>query len=180
MTLTPALFLDRDGVINVDHGYVHRIEDFDFIPGVFSLVRHGRQLGYRIIVVTNQAGIGRGYYSEAQFLHLTAWMKSRFQAEGASLDAVYHCPHHPEHGIGAFRQDSPDRKPRPGMLLRAAKDCQLDLVRSVLVGDRVSDIEAAVAAGVPHRFLFRSGDPPDQAVAVSELEEVIRRLPPLS
>lgn len=179
MNLRPALFLDRDGVINVDHGHVHRFEDFQFIPGIFSLVRHGRKLGYRIIVVTNQAGIGRGCYSEAQFLALTDWMKSRFQEEGASLDAVYHCPHHPEHGIGEYRQDSPDRKPGPGMLLRSASDWLLDLSRSVLVGDRATDIQAAVAAGVPHRFLFRSGDRSEHAIAVSDLAEVIEHLPPI-
>jgi D-glycero-D-manno-heptose 1,7-bisphosphate phosphatase len=174
---SPALFLDRDGVINVDHGYVHRIDDFEFIPGIFSLVRRGRELGYRIIVVTNQAGIGRGYYSEAQFLALSEWMQARFEAEGAPLDAIYHCPHHPEHGIGVFRQDSPDRKPRPGMLLRAAKEWNLDLLRSALVGDRASDIQAAVAAGIPHRFLVRSDDRSDQAVIVADLAEVMQRLP---
>lgn len=171
-----ALFLDRDGVINIDHGYVHRIEDFEFIPGIFSLVRSARRLGYRIIVVTNQAGIGRGYYSEAQFLDLSNWMQSFFHAKGATLDAIYHCPHHPEHGIGEFRRDSPDRKPKPGMLLRAAKEWQLDLHRSALVGDRASDIEAAVAAGVPHRYLFRSNDHSDHAVSVTDLIEVSRQL----
>jgi D-glycero-D-manno-heptose 1,7-bisphosphate phosphatase len=174
---TPALFLDRDGVINVEHGYVHRISDFEFVPGVFSLVRHGRRLGYRIIVITNQAGIGRGYYSEAEFLALTEWMKSRFYDEGAVIDAVYHCPFHPVHGLGAYRQDSLDRKPGPGMLLRAAREWNLDLLRSVLVGDRATDIKAAVAAGVPHRFLFRSEDLSEDAVSVDQLEEVIPRLP---
>jgi len=177
MILRPALFLDRDGVINLDHGYVHRIDDFEFIPGIFSLVRRGRELGYRVIVITNQAGIGRGYYSEVQFFALTEWMKARFQDEGAPLDAVYHCPHHPDHGIGVFRQDSPDRKPRPGMLLRAAREWDLDLHRSALVGDRASDIQAAVAAGVPHRFLFRSGEHSDQAVSVADMAEVIQQLP---
>ncbi len=179
MISSPALFLDRDGVINIDHGHVHRIENFEFIPDIFSLVRHGRKLGYRIIVVTNQAGIGRGYYSEAQFLALTDWMKSRFEDEGTSVDAVYHCPHHPEHGIGGYRQNSPDRKPQPGMLLRAAMEWNLDLGRSALVGDRSTDIQAAVAAGVPYRFLFRSSDPPDHAVAVAHLAEVIQHLPPI-
>ncbi len=174
--LIPALFLDRDGVINVDRGYVHRADDFEFVPGIFRFVRSCRQLGYRIIVVTNQAGIGRGYYSEEQFHVLSTWMHERFRVEDAEVDAVYYCPHHPEYGIGTYRQDSHDRKPNPGMLLRAAKDWGLDLSRSVLVGDRGSDIRAALAAGVPHRFLFRSIDRPDDAIAVDEFDEVIQRL----
>ena len=178
--LRPALFLDRDGVINVDRGYVHRVDDFEFMPGIFSLVRGCRRLGYRIIVVTNQAGIGRGYYSEQQFQALSAWMQTRFRAEAAEVDAVYHCPHHPDHGIGMYRQDSHDRKPKPGMLLRAAKDWSLDLSRSVLLGDRASDIRAAHAAGVPHRFLYRSTDPPEDAIAVAEFDEVIQQLQLLS
>jgi D-glycero-D-manno-heptose 1,7-bisphosphate phosphatase len=174
--LSPAIFLDRDGVINVDRGYVHRVDDFEFMPGIFSLVRSCRSLGYRIIVVTNQAGIGRGYYSEQQFQALSVWMQTRFRAEAAEVDAVYHCPHHPEHGMGIYRQDSFDRKPNPGMLLRAANDWSLDLSRSVLLGDRASDIRAALAAGVPHRFLYRSSDPPEDAIAVVEFDEVIQRL----
>ena len=153
-----------------------KINNFKFIPGIFLLVRTARQLHYRVIVVTNQAGIGRGYYSEAEFLKLSKWMTSRFQAEEAPIDAIYHCPHHPEHGTGQYLQDSPDRKPRPGMLLRAAKEWQIDLYRSVLVGDRASDIQAAVAAGIPHRFLFNSKDYSNDAIAVADLTDVSQQL----
>jgi D-glycero-D-manno-heptose 1,7-bisphosphate phosphatase len=168
----PALFLDRDGVINIDHGHVHRIENFDFIPGIFELVREARRYGYRPVVVTNQAGIGRGIYSEAQFAELTRWMLGCFSDNDAAIDAVYHCPYHPEHGIGPYRQSSYDRKPQPGMLLRAAQDLDLDLQRSLMVGDHATDIEAAHAAGVEHRFLFRSCDHCDLAIAVGDLADV--------
>jgi len=149
-----ALFLDRDGVINVDTGYVHRIEDFTFIDGIIELSRDRVERGWALVVVTNQAGIGRGYYGEQAFETLTAWMCGRFQAAGAPLDAVYHCPYHPEHGIGTYRQDSFDRKPNPGMLLRARDELGIDLSRSAIVGDTPTDMLAARRAGVPQRILF--------------------------
>lgn len=143
-----ALFLDRDGVINVDHGYVHRAQDFEFLPGIFELARAARTLGLRLVVVTNQAGIGRGLYGEADFERLTAWMCERFADEGAPIDAVYHCPAHPTAGIGAYRVDSPRRKPNPGMILEARDALGLDLDASILLGDKPSDLEAGLAAGV--------------------------------
>jgi len=170
-----ALFLDRDGVINVDHGYVHRPENFEFLPGIFDLIRMARDLGYKIIVITNQAGIGRGYYTEAQFHTLTQWMRQRFEDQNASIDAVYFCPFHPEHGVGHYRQESEFRKPNPGMFFQAAREYELDLSQSVLVGDKISDIEAA-AAGIPIRFLFRSTDLCQVAISISELVEVERFL----
>ena len=143
-----ALFLDRDGVINIDHGYTHRIEQFAFMPGIFDLVAHARARGFTVVVVTNQAGIGRGFYSEADFHHLTAWMTAQFAQRGAAIDAVYFCPDHPEHGLGDYRRDTPMRKPGPGMLLQAAADLDLDLARSVLVGDSETDIMAGRHAGL--------------------------------
>lgn len=151
---TPALFLDRDGVINVDHAYVHRIEDFEFIPGIFELCRAARAAGHKLVVVTNQAGIARGLYSEDQFHALTAWMKQRFADEGAPLDGVYFCPTHPTAGIGHYRVESTFRKPGPGMLLQAARELAIDLPRSAIVGDKVSDMQAGAAAGLRRLFLF--------------------------
>jgi D-glycero-D-manno-heptose 1,7-bisphosphate phosphatase len=146
--LRKALFLDRDGVINVEKNYVWRIEDFEFLPGIFDLCELAMRLGYRLVVITNQAGIGRGYYSEADYLHLTDWMVQQFHERGIVIDRVYHCPYHPTAGIGEYRQDSFYRKPNPGMLLTARDELGLDLSRSVLVGDKDSDIEAGAAAGV--------------------------------
>ncbi|MDE2370335.1 MAG: HAD family hydrolase [Burkholderiales bacterium] len=149
-----ALFLDRDGVINVDHGYVHRVEQFEFCPGIAALIARANTLGLAVVVVTNQAGIARGYYTEADFQALTAWMVAELARRGALVDRVYHCPYHPEHGIGEYRRESPRRKPNPGMLLQAAEELDIDLARSVLVGDYETDIEAGRRAGVGHRILI--------------------------
>ncbi|MFN0171041.1 MAG: D-glycero-alpha-D-manno-heptose-1,7-bisphosphate 7-phosphatase [Bryobacteraceae bacterium] len=149
-----ALFLDRDGVINVDHGYVHRSEDFDFEEGIFELCRAAQDHGYLLIVITNQAGVARGYYSEADFLQLTKWMVQVFSREGIKIAHVYYCPYHPVDGVGSYMYDSPDRKPHPGMLLRARRDFDLDLGASILIGDQLSDIAAAIHAGVGTRILL--------------------------
>ncbi len=167
-----ALFLDRDGVINVDHGYVHRPEDFEFIPGIFELVRTANERGYRVVVVTNQAGIGRGYYSEEKFHKLTDWMCERFLEQGCRIDKVYFCPFHPEHGVGEYKRDSECRKPNPGMFLLAATEMNLNLSRSILVGDKVSDIDAAASAGVQQRYLFGNDEKYLSATSVVELSEV--------
>jgi len=149
-----AAFLDRDGVINVDHGYVHRREDFEFLPGVLAACAQLHRLGYALVVVTNQAGIGRGLYGEDDFQRLTEWMGGEFAAAGAPLAGVYHCPHHPEAALPVYRRVCACRKPAPGMLLAAARELSLDPARSVLFGDKVSDIEAGAAAGVAHRVLL--------------------------
>ena len=150
-----ALFLDRDGVINVDKGYVHRIDSFEWIPGIFDTARTATGLGLALIVVTNQAGIARGYYSEAQFLALTDWMRKAFDDAGAALTDVYFCPEHPD-GKPPYNLVSGRRKPAPGMLLQAAAEHGLDLASSALVGDQPSDIAAGLAAGLRHVALFGS------------------------
>jgi D-glycero-D-manno-heptose 1,7-bisphosphate phosphatase len=152
--LRPAAFLDRDGVINVDHGYVYRREDFEFVPGVLEGAQRLNQMGYALVVVTNQSGIGRGLYTEQDFDTLTQWMVQSFAAAGAPLAGVYFCPHHPIEAVGAYRRDCQCRKPAPGLLLRAAAELGLDLTASVMFGDRASDLQAAKAAGVPRRILL--------------------------
>ena len=151
-----ALFLDRDGVINVDHGYVHRPDQVQFVDGIFDLVRAARGLMLEVVVVTNQSGIARGYFSQADFETITRWLHERFAAAGAPLTATYHCPYHPTEGIGDWRRESVDRKPGPGMLLRAAHEHGLDLAASWILGDRQSDIEAGRSAGVGKLLFFRS------------------------
>lgn len=151
-----AVFLDRDGVINVDGAYVHRQEDFHFQQGIFELCRAAQTLGYVLVIVTNQAGIARGYYSESQFLELTEWMVDKFVEQQIQIVHVYYCPYHPTHGVDRYKYDSPDRKPKPGMFLRAMADLNLDLRSSVLIGDKLSDIDAAKAAGVGTRILLCS------------------------
>ena len=150
-TLCRALFLDRDGVINVEKNYVYRIEDFEFLPGIFELCTTAMKLGFRLLVITNQAGIGRGYYTEANYQQLTDWMLGEFRAHDIVIDRVYHCPYHPTAGIGEYRQESFDRKPNPGMILKAKQDFDLDLSQSVLIGDKGSDIEAGRSAGIRYR-----------------------------
>lgn len=169
----PALFLDRDGVINVDHGYVHREADFEFVDSIFPLVAAANGAGYAVIVVTNQAGIGRGYYSEADFHALTEWMCARFLANGASIDAVYFCPDHPQHGIGRFKRQSDCRKPAPGMLLQAERDHTLDLARSVLIGDKPSDIEAGRRAGVGTLLYLRHDGVSENREQITHLEQAM-------
>lgn len=169
----PALFLDRDGVINVDHAYVHKREHFDFIDGIFALVHAARARGCRVFVVTNQAGIARGYYGEAEFHALTDWMCARFAAEEAPIDRVYFCPDHPEHGIGAYKRDTPMRKPGPGMILQAAREFAVDLRASLLVGDMDTDIAAGQAAGVGRLLQLR---PPGDERPVHAAATRIRRL----
>jgi len=150
----PAAFLDRDGVINIDHGYVFRREEFELVPGALEGTRRLIALGYAPVIVTNQSGIGRGLYSEDDFHALTRWMADAFEAAGAPLAGIYYCPHHPDAANGRYRIMCQCRKPAPGMLMRAADELGLDLAASVLFGDRVSDLLAARAAGVPQRILL--------------------------
>ena len=142
-----ALFLDRDGVINADTGHPHRPEHITFIDGIFDFCRKAHAVGYLLIVVTNQAGIGKGMYTEEDFEGLMHWMQDHFVSEDCPLSAWYFCPHHPDAGCGC-------RKPKPGMILQAAKDWDIDLEKSLLVGDNATDIEAGKAAGVGRVELF--------------------------
>ena len=153
-----GLFLDRDGVINVNHGYVHKIDDFQFIDGIFDLARMASEKNYVICIVTNQAGIGRGYYSEAEFNSLTDWMCARFRIEGSVISKVYHSPYHPIYGLGKYKKDHCSRKPHPGMLLEAISDYNIDPEISILVGDKISDIKAGIAAGVGTNLYIGEAD----------------------
>lgn len=153
----PCAFLDRDGVINVDSDYVHTPAEFEFTTGMPQAIRALNDAGWLVVVVTNQAGIGRGYYTEEEFAEFTAWIDGRLAEAGAHLDATYHCPHHPTAGVGVYLQDCACRKPRPGMLLRAIAEWQPDVARSVMIGDNRKDMEAAAAAGV-RGILYRGGD----------------------
>ena len=157
--MNKALFLDRDGVINVDHGYVGEPEQFEFIEGVFDACLRFQQMGYQIHVVTNQSGIARGYYSETQFQRLTEWMREQFAAHGVHIEGVYHCPHHPSKGVAPYVQACTCRKPAPGLLLRAMSEHHIDASHSIMVGDKAADIQAAASAGVGLRVLVQSGQP---------------------
>lgn len=144
-----ALFLDRDGVINVDIDYLHKKEDFIFIEGIFELCRYYQNRGYKIFVVTNQSGIARGYYSEDDVNTLTEWMIEQFAQKGVEISKVYYCPHHPQ-----ISGECQCRKPHAGMLFSAKEEFDIDLQNSILVGDREHDIEAGLNAGLSETYLF--------------------------
>jgi D-glycero-D-manno-heptose 1,7-bisphosphate phosphatase len=149
----PAALLDRDGVLNVDRGYVHTPDAFAWRPGAIEAVKWLNDRGVLTIVVTNQTGIGRGYYTEEAFHDFSAWIDGQLHRHGAHLDATYFCPDHPEHGLGDYRRDSGCRKPQPGMLEAALRDWGFDRDRSFLVGDKVSDVQAAERFGIPGRLI---------------------------
>jgi D-glycero-D-manno-heptose 1,7-bisphosphate phosphatase len=154
----PALFLDRDGVLNEDRGYVARWEDFAWVKGAREAVAAFNRAGWLVIVVTNQSGVGRGYYTEGDMHALHARMGQELGEAGGHIDAFYFAPHHPEAPVESYRHpDPPDRKPNPGMILRALADWPIDRQRSVLVGDKTSDMEAAARAGI-RGLLFKGGD----------------------
>ena len=146
--MNKALFLDRDGVVNVDTHYVGRIEDFEFIGGVFDTLRQAQEQGFVLIVVTNQAGIARGFYTEDDFARLTNWMIAELSKERIAIKQVYYCPFHIDGVVAEFTGESEMRKPNPGMLLQAQRDHNLDMSQSIMIGDKESDIEAGKRAGV--------------------------------
>jgi D-glycero-D-manno-heptose 1,7-bisphosphate phosphatase len=153
----PALFLDRDGVVNKEKGISWCSDIIEFTPGIFELVGEANRLGLRVVIVTNQSGIGRGLFSEAQFSDLMHWMCDQFLERGAHIDAVYFSPFHPTAGVGTYRRDSDCRKPNPGMFFSAMTDFDINLRASIMLGDNDSDMRAAAAAGIPHRWLVHSG-----------------------
>ncbi|PIR32837.1 MAG: D,D-heptose 1,7-bisphosphate phosphatase [Alphaproteobacteria bacterium CG11_big_fil_rev_8_21_14_0_20_44_7] len=178
-TIHKALFLDRDGVINADYNYVHKISNFDFIDGIFELVRAANKKSYKVFVVTNQAGIGRGYYTEQEFLELTKCIEEKFAEENCEITKTYYSPNHPEHGIGEYKKECPDRKPNPGMILRAKAEFDLNLNDSILIGDRETDIQAAQNAGIRQKILFNQQNSEITTIAdlvIKDLHEAIELL----
>jgi len=165
--LRPAVFLDRDGTINIEKDYLHRAEDFEFIPGVPAAIRRLKEAGFLVIVVTNQSGVARGYYDERAVAVLHRHLQSLLAEHGTRIDDFYLCPHHPTQGVDSYRIDCDCRKGAPGMLLQAAVNHGIDLSRSFMVGDKLADIEAGIAAGC-RSILVRTGygaeDEPQVAV----------------
>jgi D-glycero-D-manno-heptose 1,7-bisphosphate phosphatase len=154
-----AVFIDRDGVINEERNYVHRISDFVLLPGVVEGLTLLRNAGYRLIVVTNQAGIARGYYAQDEMDRLHDHMRELLAKHGVSLDAIYFCPHHPQGSIEHLSIECNCRKPSPGMVVQASRDFDLNLATSVLIGDKLSDVQAGKRAGVGRTVLVESGHP---------------------
>ncbi|PLY08281.1 MAG: D-glycero-beta-D-manno-heptose-1,7-bisphosphate 7-phosphatase [Desulfuromonas sp.] len=147
-TSRPAVFLDRDGTINVEKDYLYKVEDFEFIPGAPEAIKRLKDAGYLVVVVTNQSGVARGYYTLADVDRLHDHLSASLLSYQTSVDGFYVCPHHPNAGDSELTGDCSCRKPSPGMLLAAACDLNVDLARSWMVGDKLADIEAGLQAGV--------------------------------
>ncbi|MFQ5653030.1 MAG: D-glycero-alpha-D-manno-heptose-1,7-bisphosphate 7-phosphatase [bacterium] len=173
-----ALFLDRDGVINKDINYLYRIEDFEFIDGIFEVCHFFQRAKFDIFVVTNQAGIARGLYTEKDFHTLTDWMVTQFRKRAIEIKKVYFCPYHETAGIGKYKQESYDRKPNPGMILKAREEFNLDLSASYLLGNKESDIEAGINAGVGRTILLAETSAPVPTRADLTIHD-LRALPAL-
>jgi len=157
-----VIFLDRDGVINQEVSYLYKIENFKFINGIFRSLRVLQDLGYYFIVITNQSGIGRGFYSEKDYFILDKWMKKEFEKNGIKILYSIHCPHTPE-------QNCDCRKPKPGMFINCFKLFQISKEDSWMVGDSERDIEAAIMAGITNNILVRSGHPISQTTTKASI-----------
>ncbi|GHE79405.1 D-glycero-beta-D-manno-heptose 1,7-bisphosphate 7-phosphatase [Thalassotalea profundi] len=175
--MTKALFLDRDGIINIDHGYVYKSENFEFVDGIFKLCQYAMSKGYIIVVITNQSGIGRGKYTTEQFEQLTLWMIKQFNKNNVSIKDVYYCPHHPTKGIGDYLQDCSCRKPKPGMINLAATDHDIELANSIFIGDKVSDMQAAEAAGIHNRVLVASQYDDTKQIIAHRVDNITQAYP---
>lgn len=145
-----VVFFDRDGVINIEKEYLYKIEDFEFIEGVFETLLYLQNLGYKIVIITNQSGIGRGYYSLEQYQTLTVWLKEEFQKKGIDVSAIFYCPHEPT-------DDCRCRKPQIGMIEQTSQLFSIDYQNSWLVGDKDSDIQTALNANIPNTIQVCSG-----------------------
>ncbi len=152
----PAVFFDRDGVLNRDFGYVYMPKDFKWIPGAVKTIKHLKDKGYTVIVITNQSGIARGYYTEENVEDLHQWINDGlFHKHNVQIDSFYYCPHHPTVGLGHYKTDCECRKPRPGLIMKALAEFNIDSRSSYFIGDKDTDMEAAAAAGIKG-FKFRS------------------------
>jgi len=152
-----AVFFDRDGVLNVDHGYIYCQQDFEWMPGAIEAIRFLNDHNYQVFVITNQSGIARGFYKEEDVQLLHQFMNEELQKQGAHIDAFYYCPHHVDGTVAKYQTSCACRKPKPGMIHRALEEWAVDSKHSFIIGDKPSDVEAAKAAGIPG-YLFTGGN----------------------
>ena len=151
-----TIFLDRDGVINKDINYLHKIDDFEFIDGIFDVCLYFQSLGYKIIIITNQSGISRGYYTESDYQKVTQWMLNQFKYKNINILDIFHCPHGPDSTCDC-------RKPKPGMFLKAKAKHNTDMEKSWMIGDKERDTIAANSAGIDNTILIRNSHKIDES-----------------
>ena len=178
-----AIFLDRDGVINKEVNYLHKIKDFEFTEGCIEALKTLQSHGYLLFIITNQAGIGRGYYTEDDFHQLNNWMLTELTKHDVTITEVRFCPHHPEQGIGKYKLNCECRKPKTGLITPLIEKYNIDTSKSILIGDKMSDIEAGYAAKISTLILVRSGHelpcniPPLVGGVYENLADVANNLP---
>ncbi len=153
-----AIFLDRDGTIIVDKGFVHKKEDLELLPGAVEAIKLAREAGFMVVVVTNQSGVARGYFTEEEVKNFNAHLNRVLGQRGARIDAFYYCPHHPEAPIPTYRKACLCRKPQPGLILQAARELDIDLSQSWTIGDSPRDVEAGRRAGCKTILLEKGKD----------------------
>lgn len=170
----PAIFLDRDGTVIQEVDFLLKEEDVALLPGAAEAIRLCRTRGYLVIVVTNQSAVARGLITESDLAKINKRMEELLAAEGATVDALYYCPHHPDEGLGPYRRDCECRKPRPGMLLQAAAEHEIDLHSSVMVGDSLRDVEAGHRAGCEAALVLTGYGEEQQGTAFAQ-DDLIRR-----
>jgi D-glycero-D-manno-heptose 1,7-bisphosphate phosphatase len=170
-----ALFLDRDGIINIDKGYIHKSEDVEFVEGIFDLLKFAMSQGFEFIVVTNQAGVARGMYAESDVLNIHEFMSEKLKEEGITVKEFFHCPHHPE-----FSGECDCRKPEPGMLLAAKEKYGINMSESLIIGDKRSDVQAGKNAGLGKCILvssrYEASDVPEADYFARDLNDALKYL----
>tara|TARA_B100000780_G_scaffold264088_1_gene218467 strand:+ start:15982 stop:16512 length:531 start_codon:yes stop_codon:yes gene_type:complete len=174
--MNSALFLDRDGVINIDYGHVYKKENFDFIDNIFDIVSFAKDLGYLVIIITNQAGIAKGLYTEKDFQRLMLWVAHQFEINNGKIDKTYFCPFHKNGVVKKYTKDSIDRKPQPGMILKACKEFNINPKTSVLIGDKASDIKAANSSLIGKSVYFGQDKCSTAYKSISSLLDVKKEL----
>lgn len=165
-----ALFLDRDGVINIDFNYVYKIEDIVFIDNIFDLVRLANKLGFLVIIVTNQAGISREIFSEHDFIKTMDWILNQFKKRNALINSYYYCPYHPKFPKKDYEHFKDDRKPNPGMLIKAKEKYKINMQESIIIGDKITDMEAGERAKVG-KLIYFSKTKIQKYICISRLKD---------
>lgn len=175
--MNKAAFLDRDGTINIDKDYLYRTDDFEYLPGAVEGLRKLQEKGFYLIVVTNQSGIARGYYSEDDYLALDRWMKDDLASKGVLITASYYCPHLPDAPVSAYSKECECRKPKSGLYYRAAKDWDIDIDSSIAVGDRIRDLSICEKTGCKGVLISdKDQDLPEGTIRVDDWNELMNRM----